>query len=97
VPAGRFPLGLGAVWVALAIVLRVALRFLRVPDYLVPVLVGVGVGAMVIVATRYVLSQQAEDRSAAGPGRGRSKKSGSRRLSGLKRRLAVPARKPSEN
>jgi hypothetical protein len=93
----NFPLGLGLVWVALAIILGVALRFLSLPDYLVPILVGVGVGAVVIIATRYFLTQQPEQQSARPAPSARPRSSAARRLSGLKRRLATPARDMSEN
>jgi hypothetical protein len=91
-------MGVGVMWVMLAIALGIGLRFLSLPDYVVPILVGVGVGAVVVIVARYFLTQPAEPvESKAPPTPARPGSSGARRLSGLKRRLAAPAREVSDN
>lgn len=52
-PAGKGPgnvsTALGLLWFGLAIIIGVSLRFLKLPDFMLPVLVGFGVAAVVIV------------------------------------------------
>jgi hypothetical protein len=67
-PAGQFPLGVGALWVAVAIIVGVGLRFLKLPDYVVPVLIGVGVGSLVGIVAKYLMaSGEAKPADAAAP------------------------------
>jgi hypothetical protein len=90
--------GLGMLWVVLAVVVGVGLRFLHLPDFVVPILVGVGVGAVVVIGARYLLAQQPErePEELSAPAPVSSGKSSPRR-SGVKRRLATPAREASGN
>lgn len=100
-PANPFPLGIGVLWVAVAIVLGVGLRFLQLPDYMFPILIGVGVGAAVAMLARFMMLQEenkaaAQTQTPAAPQPAAPKGPGSR-LSGLKRRMKVPPRNISEN
>jgi hypothetical protein len=97
VPAGGFPVALGLLWVALAVVLGVGLRFLHIPDLAVPLLVGVGVGAVVVIAAHYFLVQPRDDQPTPTRKSARPASTASRRLSGLKRRLVAPTRDVSDN
>lgn len=92
---GGFPLIVGGLWVAVAIVVGVGLRFLKLPDFVVPILMGVGVGAAVVILARYLFSQeekQAEAAAPAPPPPPRKQANAAGRLSGTKRRLKTPAR-----
>lgn len=92
-PAGQdnFPLGQGVVWFALAIVVGVGLRFLSLPDWAVPFLVGIAVAAIVGLLLRNYLPQGEEvpvpAPAPATPTNGRS--SGTHRRSGMRRRLTT--------
>lgn len=94
-----FPVGQGAIWFTVAIVVGVSLRFLHLPDWMIPFLVGIAVAVVVILLTRIFLTPE-EESSTPSPTRnttnGRS--SADRRLSGLKRRVTAHSRKEiSEN
>lgn len=47
--SGQFPMWVGGLWFGLAIVVGVGLRFMPLPEYLMPVLVGVAVAALTIL------------------------------------------------
>jgi chromosome partitioning protein len=91
---GSFPLGIGLLWVGLAMVAGVVLRFLTLPDDLVPVLVGVGVAAAVVLLLRHFQARQGP-RGPAGPSRkpaprrAEGRPDPGKRLSGLKRRVTT--------
>jgi chromosome partitioning protein len=95
-PAQGFPVAIGLMWVGLAVVVGVGLRFLRLPEYLIPVLVGIGVTVAVVLLLRSV--QANEPPSAPRPTRkppprrGESRNDPNKRLSGLKRRVTTAAR-----
>ncbi len=83
-------------WVLLGVVVGIGLRFVEVPDSLIPYLVGTGVALMVALMMKPSQSQQSRDPQPAPTRKPASRRSDSRidpgkRLSGLKRRIA-PAR-----
>jgi chromosome partitioning protein len=55
-----FPVAQGALWFGLAIVVGVGLRFLQLPDWSVPLIVGVAVTAVVVLVMRHFLAQGEE-------------------------------------
>jgi chromosome partitioning protein len=84
-------------WVGLAIAVGVALRFLHVPDWVLPLLVGVGVAAVTVVSLRAFAGQgSAAKKPGPRPGRrsgavkrptARNETGASKRLTGMTRRL----------
>jgi hypothetical protein len=64
---GTFPIGVGLLWVGLAMVVGVSLRFLEIPDYAIPVLVGLGVGAAVVLVLRQLQTTAAGEQQTARP------------------------------
>ncbi|MFO0879837.1 MAG: ParA family protein [Gemmataceae bacterium] len=97
-PTPPFPLTQGVLFFGLSIFIGVGLRFVELPDWMIPMLVGVAVGAIVILVMLYVVPQETAAAAplpappVAPPGSGR--RSGSHRLSGLNRR--VPMRKNND-
>jgi hypothetical protein len=78
--------------VALAVVVGVGLRFLQLPEFMMPILVGVGVGAAVgILAQRMMVQDEKKPQPQPAP------PTGPGRLSRVTRRPAAPARGVSEN
>jgi hypothetical protein len=67
-----FPLHLGLFWVTVAVVVGVGLRFLKMPDFVLPILVGLGVAGLVVVLLLY----------SSAPGRGNAESAGTRRRKG---------------
>jgi hypothetical protein len=94
----------GLLWVGLAVVAGVALRFLRMPDWVLPLLVGVGVAAVSVVLLRHFLTRgNDEDKPAPAPASPKAQPAESRRparaevetprpRSGPSRRTPAPAR-----
>jgi chromosome partitioning protein len=96
-PKGDTTTTAGLLWVGLAMIVGVGLRFMRLPDFMVPVLVGVGVGSVVILVLRHFLMQPGPSDPPAPTRKPTSRRTDGRpetgkRLSGLKRRLARKAR-----
>jgi chromosome partitioning protein len=57
-PSSGIPLPLAGFWLGIAVLVGVGLRFLHLPDGSVPILVGLGVGAVVLFLFRNVLLGQ---------------------------------------
>jgi chromosome partitioning protein len=94
--------GQAAVWFVLAIVVGVGLRFLHLPDWLIPFIVGVAVAAVVVLVMRHFTAQSDKNEKNEQPteppppaeANGRT----ARRLSGLRRKATVRSAKDvSEN
>lgn len=83
---GAFPLAQGLLWMGLAIVLGISLRFLTVPNSLVPVIIGVGVAAIVILIFRQLNNANPGQQQPVPRPAPTKPKSASRRLKALTRR-----------
>jgi chromosome partitioning protein len=89
--------------IGLAVVLGVSLRFLKIPSFMVPVLVGVGVAAVIIAVYRYSLTPTDEGKTPgtnrpprpdeASPSAPRASESteASKRRNALPRRVGAPS------
>ena len=90
VPKG-FPIGVGLLWVGVATAIGISLRFLDLPDYMIPVIVGFAVAVVVILGMIYLMPKQEEEPehvpAPAPPPRPASKPSN--RLSGYTRRASA--------
>jgi chromosome partitioning protein len=96
-PNGGFPAGVGLLWIGLAMVVGVALRFLHLPEHLMPFIVGIGVAVLVVVVLRPFSNQQDGNRQAAPTRKPPQRRPDpGKRLSGLKRRVVVPGRNTRE-
>lgn len=62
-----FPVGQGVVWFTLAIAIGVGLRFLKLPDWSVPLVVGLAVAAVVALVARQFLLVNEEPPAKAPP------------------------------
>ena len=91
---------MGLLWVGLAMGVGVALRFLALPENLMPFFVGIGVAALVVLLLRhYSTNQEANGQTRTRkpvPRRAEGRPDPGKRLSGLKRRVIVPVRNPRE-
>jgi hypothetical protein len=100
----------GALWVGLAIIVGVSLRFMSLPPYMIPVLVGVAVASVTVVLLRVFLlfpepdaadlADEREEAPAPLPAVAahRNRRSGPvKRLNGGARRAPPPTREASEN
>lgn len=77
----------GVFWFGLAILTGVGLRFVELPDWAIPSLVGVGVATLAVLAMRYLLPQEEETPpTAVAPSTTNGRSSASHRLSAMKRR-----------
>jgi hypothetical protein len=96
---GGFPLVMGGLWVAVAVVVGVGLRFLKLPDYVVPMLIGVGVAAVVVLVARYFLAQDEKPAQspAQAPEQPRKPAGSAGRLNRVARRHEKPAREVRGN
>ena len=86
-----FPVGVGMMWVGVAMTIGIGLRFLDLPDYMIPVVVGLAVAAVVVLGMVYLIPQQDEEPeqvSAPAPSPRPASKSANR-LSGYTRRAAA--------
>lgn len=77
----------GLVWVGLAILFGVSLRFIPVPNWVLPLLVGVGVAAVVVVVMLFLYSSPAVSQPSSDPKKGRKS------ASAVRRRLKLPEKK----
>jgi chromosome partitioning protein len=86
-----FPLGVGLLLVSVATAIGIGLRFLDLPDYTIPIIVGFSVAAVVVLGMIFVMPQQEEEPedapAPAPPPRPASKPSN--RLSGYTRRASA--------
>ncbi len=91
-----FPLGLGVWSVALAMLAGISLRFLKLPDFALPSLVGVGVALVVVLLMRSFQSPTPAATKTAPrkppPRRSEARPDPGKRLSGLKRRISAATR-----
>jgi hypothetical protein len=93
-------------WVGLAIAVGVSMRFLRVPDWVLPLLVGVAVAAVtVVVLVQFGGPQEQRRRPTSGVRRrsgevkrlARTDGDTNKRLSGLARRVKTASKEGREN
>ena len=86
-----FPLGVGLLWVGVAMAIGIGLRFLDLPDYMIPIIVGFAVAAVVVLGMIFLMPQEEEEPehvpAPAPPPRPASKPSN--RLSGYSRRVSA--------
>jgi hypothetical protein len=93
-PSRPFPAGVEVLWVVVAVVVGVGLRFLKLPDYVIPILIGVGVGAAVVLAARYLMAQEEKKTATPEPAPAPPRKPATptARLGEMQRRAKRPAR-----
>ena len=94
-----FPLGVGLLWVGVAMAFGIGLRFLNLPDYMIPIIVGIAVAAVVVLGMIFLMPQQEEESehapAPAPPPRPAAKPSN--RLSGYTRRAASKSGRINDN
>ncbi len=95
-----FPVSVGLVWVGVAMAIGIGLRFVELPDFMIPFVVGIAVAAVVILGMVYLMPREEEELERA-PARVPEPRPvptrSTSRLSGYTRRTASKAGRGNDN
>ena len=95
-----FPVGAGLVWIGVAMVIGIGLRFVELPDFMIPFVVGIAVAAVVILGMVYLMPREEEELERAPARVPEPRPAPTRpasRLSGYTRRTASKAGRGNDN